>query len=199
MLLTLILLTAIVSWQGFQHPMWRDKMLFSPYLAKHNKEWTRFFTHMFVHLDWMHLIFNMMTLYFIGEFFFGELIMFFGELKGSYFFFLLYLMGGLFATLYSYYRHQDDPQYRSLGASGAVTAVLFAFIAVNPTQELMLFFIPVPIPAFIFGPIYLLIEYYGFRKGNTGVAHDAHISGAVVGLLFVLFFMPKYFFASLFH
>lgn len=201
MVIGLILFTALLSWQGFQNPTWRARMLFSPYLAKHNKEWHRFFTHMFVHLDWSHLLFNMLTLFFIGDFFLWQLSSFFGNLGGVYYFALLYLMGGLFATLYAYYRHQDDPHYRSLGASGAVTAVLFAFIAVNPMQELSLLFIPLPIPAYIFGPLYLLIEYYAFRKGNTGIAHDAHISGAIVGLLFVLLFIPKYlqFFASLFH
>ena len=201
MVIGLILLTALISWQGFQNPAFLDRMLFNPYRVKHHAEWPRFFTHMAVHLDWSHLLFNMMTLYFIGDFLFQEYSMLFGPLKGVYYFLALYLMGGLFATLYSYYKHQDQPGYRSLGASGAVTAVLFAFIAAHPTQGLMLMFIPIPIPAYIFGPIYLLIEYYAFRKGNTGIAHDAHISGALVGILFVLFFIPGYaqFFASLFH
>ena len=110
-------------------------------------------------------------------------------------------MGGLFATTYAYYKHQDQPAYRSLGASGAVTAVLFAFITAHPMQSLMLMFIPIPIPAYLFGPLYLVIEYYAFRRGNTGVAHDAHITGAFIGIIFVLFFMPGYsqYFASLLH
>lgn len=200
MVLGLILLTALISWQGFQNPVFLEQMLFNPYRIKHQSEWSRFFTHLVVHLDWSHLIFNMMTLYFIGSYLFEEYTLLFGQMNGIYYFLALYLMGGLFATIYSYYRYQDQPAYRSLGASGAVTAVLFAFIAAHPTQGLMLMFLPIPIPAYIFGPIYLLIEYYAFRKGNTGIAHDAHIFGAIAGILFVLFFIPGFaqFFASLF-
>jgi len=199
MVIALIFITALVSWYGFESPQWREKLIFSPYLAKHNREWHRFFTHMFVHLDWSHLVFNMLTLYFIGEYLFREFSSLFGAFKGVYYFFLLYLMGGLFATTYAYYKHQDQPAYRSLGASGAVTAVLFAFITAHPMQSLMLMFIPIPIPAYLFGPLYLVIEYYAFRRGNTGVAHDAHITGAFIGIIFVLFFMPGYsqYFASL--
>ena len=201
MVIGLIILTAFISWQGFQNSAFLERMLFIPYRIKHQLEWPRFFTHMLVHIDWSHLIFNMMTLYFIGDFLFKEYSILFGTVKGIYYFLALYLMGCLFATLYSYYRHQDNAGYRSLGASGAVTAVLFAFIAAHPSQGLMLMFIPIPIPAYIFGPVYLLVEYYAFRKGNTGIAHDAHISGAIAGILFVLFFIPGYgqFFASLLH
>ncbi len=199
MVLALILITVIVSWQGFQAPHWLDRMTFSPFLAKHHGEWYRFLTHIFIHLDWSHLIFNMLTLYFIGDYIFGEFEQIFGPFKGIYYFLVLYLMGGLFATFYSFYRHQDNSSYRSLGASGAVSAVLFAFVTAHPTQGLMLMFIPIAIPAYIFGPMYLLIEYYAFRKGNTGIAHDAHIAGAIFGILFVLFFLPGYaqYFASL--
>lgn len=201
MVLGLILLTAFLSWQGFQNLAFLERMLFIPYRSKHNAEWYRFFTHMFVHLDWSHLLFNMLTLWFIGGFLAEEYQLIFGIVKGTYYFAMLYLMGGLFATLYSFYKHQDQSYYRSLGASGAVTAVLFAFIAAHPTQGLMLMFIPIPIPAYLFGPIYLLIEFYAFRKGNTGIAHDAHISGALAGILFVFIFLPGYaqLFASLFH
>ena len=172
MVLGLILLTALVSWQGFQNRSFLERMLFIPYRIKHNGEWHRFFSHMLVHLDWSHLIFNMMSLYFIGDYLFQEYTLLFGFSKGIYYFAALYLMGGLFATLYAYYRHQDQTGYRSLGASGAVTAVLFAFIAAHPTQGLMLMFIPIPIPAYLFGPLYLLIEYYAFGKGNTALTKE---------------------------
>lgn len=200
MVIGLILLTVLLSWQGFQNSMFLERMLFIPYRSKHHNEWWRFFTHIFVHLDWSHLLFNMLTLWFIGGFLEQEYAIIYGAFKGTYYFLLLYLMGGLFATVYSFYKHQNQSGYRSLGASGAVTAVLFAFIAAHPTQGLMLMFIPIPIPAYLFGPIYLLIEYYAFRKGHTGIAHDAHIAGALTGLLFVFLFLPGYahFFASLF-
>lgn len=201
MILGLIILTALVSWQGFQDRNLLDRLLFIPYRIKHSSEWWRFFTHILIHQDWSHLLFNMMTLYFIGAYLANEFVFLFGAMKGAFYFIALYLMGGLFATFYSYSKHQENPGYRSLGASGAVSAVLFAFIAMHPTEKLMLFLLPIPIPAYIFGPLYLLIEYYAFRKGNTGIAHDAHISGALTGILFVFLFIPGYaqFFASLFH
>jgi membrane associated rhomboid family serine protease len=95
------------------------------------------------------------------------------------------------ATFLPMLKHQDQPSYRSLGASGAVSAVLFAVICWNPTLSLSLMFIPIPIPAYIFGPLYLLFEYYSLKKGNTGIAHDAHIGGAIFGILFVLMLDPS--------
>jgi membrane associated rhomboid family serine protease len=83
-------------------------------------------------------------------------------------------------------RHQNDPNYRSVGASGAVSAIIFAVIIWVPDLPLNLMFIPIPIPAYIFGVIYLAFEYYAHKKGNTGIAHDAHIGGAVLGIVYVL-------------
>jgi membrane associated rhomboid family serine protease len=83
-------------------------------------------------------------------------------------------------------KHQDNPAYRSLGASGAVSAVIFAAILWDPSMLLVIMFLPFPIPAYIFGPIYLAIEYFSMKRGGTGIAHDAHLGGAIFGILFVL-------------
>ena len=83
-------------------------------------------------------------------------------------------------------KHQDNPAYRSLGASGAVSAVIFAAILWDPSMLLGIMFLPFPIPAYIFGPIYLAIEYFSMKRGGTGIAHDAHLGGAIFGILFVL-------------
>mgnify|MGYP000942715496 CR=1 FL=1 len=101
-------------------------------------------------------------------------------------FILLYLLGGVAATIIPYIRNEDNSSYRSLGASGAVSAVIFAAIIWNPTMSLGIMFFPFPIPAYIFGPIYLAIEYFSMRRGGTVVAHDAHLGGALFGILFVL-------------
>jgi membrane associated rhomboid family serine protease len=111
----------------------------------------------------------------------------YGSLIGTTHFILLYFLGGLASALVIYFRNQDNPSYRSLGASGAVSAVIFASIIWNPTMSLMIMFIPIPIPAYLFGPIYLLIEFFALRRGGTGIAHDAHIGGALFGVLYVLF------------
>ncbi len=110
----------------------------------------------------------------------------YGFLIGSIHFLLLYLLGGLASAFVIYFRNQDNVSYRSLGASGAVSAVIFASIIWNPTMSLMIMFIPIPIPAYLFGPIYLLIEFFALRRGGTGIAHDAHIGGALFGVLYVL-------------
>jgi membrane associated rhomboid family serine protease len=110
----------------------------------------------------------------------------YGFLIGSIHFLLLYFLGGLASAFVIYFRNQDNASYRSLGASGAVSAVIFASIIWNPTMSLMIMFIPIPIPAYLFGPLYLLIEFFALRRGGTGIAHDAHIGGALFGVLYVL-------------
>ncbi len=187
-ILTIIIIaTVIVSYLAFNNRELMNKMLYIPYDCKHNNNYSRILTHLFVHADYGHLIFNMFSLYFLGD----ALLKYglestYGIFSGQVHFFLLYFFGGLFATLIPYVRNQDNPNYRSLGASGAVSAVIFAAIIWHPTMELSLLFIPIPIKAYIFGPLYLLYEFYADKKGNTGIAHDAHIGGAIFGVLYVL-------------
>jgi membrane associated rhomboid family serine protease len=145
----------------------------------------------FIHADLNHLVFNMISLYFLGNLFEQQMIQIYGVQLGSVNFLLLYLLGGVAAEIYPFIRHQDDPYYRSLGASGAVSAVIFAAIFWNPTMDLYLFFIPFPIPAYIFGPIYLAFEYFAMKRGTTNIAHDAHIGGALFGIFFVLLLNPN--------
>lgn len=163
----------------------KERMLFIPYRIKHQQEYHRFVTHAFIHADFPHLAFNMMTLYFMGEYLYLEWMNLYGN-AGITYFCVLYFAGMIAATFFPMVKHQDQPSYRSLGASGAVSAVLFAVILWNPTLSLSLMFIPIPIPAYVFGPLYLVFEYYSMKKGNTGIAHDAHIGGAIFGILFVL-------------
>ena len=182
----LIALNVLFSWQAFEKHELREKMLFIPYNVKHLNERYRLFSHSWIHADWQHLLFNMMSLYFLGQILSKQWNEIYGPEKGISLFILLYLIGGVAATIIPYLRNQDNSSYRSLGASGAVSAVIFAAILWNPTMKLMLIFIPIPIPAYLFGPIYLLIEYYAMRKVKSGIAHDAHIGGALFGILFVL-------------
>jgi membrane associated rhomboid family serine protease len=163
-----------------------EKLIYSPYRSKHYREYYRMLGHILIHADSTHLIFNMMSLYFLGSLLEKEFMFQYGDLNGEIHFLLLYILGGLFATFIPYIRNQDNSNYRSLGASGAVSAVIFAAIIWNPTMQLGLLFIPIPIPAYIFGPLYLAFEYWADRRGNTGIAHDAHIGGAIFGILYVL-------------
>ncbi len=186
------------SLKAFNDAGFMEKWMFIPYLVNHEKQYYRIASHMVIHADWMHLIFNGMSLYFLGDAFLtvpmntyvgidGGLMAYYGPFMGQVHFGLLFILGGLFAALIPYIRHKDNSAYRSLGASGAVSAVIFAAILWNPEMKLSLFFIPIAIPAYIFGPLYLLFEFYMDKRGGTRIAHDAHIGGAIFGILYVLF------------
>jgi membrane associated rhomboid family serine protease len=187
LLIILLIVTIFVSLNAWKNDSLFERMLYSPYKTKHNKEYYRIFSHMFIHADTTHLAFNMFSLYFLGSVLESNLIDQYGFFSGEFHFFLIYFFGGIFATLIPYSRNQDNPSYRSLGASGAVSSVIFAAILWNPTMQLGLLFIPIPIPAYIFGPIYLAFEYFADRRGGSGIAHDAHLGGALFGIAYILF------------
>lgn len=197
LLIIIIAVTVIISFNAFNNRSLMDKLIYSPYRAKHNNEFYRAVTHLFVHADISHLLFNMMSLYFLGSIFISApdsmyvgidagLIETYGNINGQFHFFILYFAGGLFATVIPYFRNQDNPNYLSLGASGAVSSVIFAAIIWNPTMKLSLFFFPIGIPAYIFGPLYIAFEIYMDKRGKSNVAHDAHIGGAVFGIVYIL-------------
>ena len=191
LVLIIIGITVLISFSVENKPDQKEKMLFIPNRIKHSGEYHRLISSIFIHADLNHLAFNMLSLYFLGTLFEQQMISVYGVQLGSVNFILLYLLGGVASEIYPFIRHQDDPYYRSLGASGAVSGVIFAAILWNPTMNLYLFFIPVPIPAYIFGPIYLAFEYFAMKKGTTNIAHDAHIGGALFGIFFVLLLNPN--------
>lgn len=184
--LIIIIITVLVSLQGFNKQDFMYRLAFSPYDVKHRGKHFKFITHMFIHSDWGHLLFNMFSLYFLGRLLEFQLDIEYGLVKGSLHFVVIYFLGGFFATLWPMARNNDNPAYMSLGASGAVSAVIFAAIIWNPTMELALLFIPVPIPAYIFGPLYLAFEFWAFKRAKTNIAHDAHIGGAFFGIIYIL-------------
>ncbi len=163
--------------------------MFNAYMIKERKEWYRFFSHGLIHGDWMHLGFNMLSLYMFGKAVEDAYGSMFGA-KGYFFFILLYVGGLAMSSLYSYEKNKGNMYYNALGASGAVSAVIYAFIMLAPTARLGFMFIPVPIPAYLFGFIYLGIEYYLSRRGNTGIAHDAHFWGAIYGIVLTIVLRP---------
>lgn len=190
----LLVATVLISVKAFSDNEFKWKLMFNPYSVVHNKQWYRSFTHAFIHADWMHLGFNMYVLYMFGvemdsnlylhKSLEPALIDLYGA-KGYLYFGCLYVGGILFATVISLQRHKDNLHYNSLGASGAVMAVVFGYIVLNPTAEMGLLFIPVYVPAYIFGPILLVIEYLLGKRGGTGIAHEAHFAGAIFGLVFM--------------
>ncbi len=190
--LTIIMIaTILISLKAMNDDGFKEKWMFSPYLVKHDKESYRVISHIFVHADISHLIFNMVSLYFLGQVIENELIYEYGVVKGEIHFVSLYFIGALFATLIPYLRHQENQAYRSLGASGAVSAVIFAAILWRPDMELQFIFIPIPFKAYWFGLFYLAYEIYMDKRGNTGIAHDAHLGGAMLGIIYILVINPE--------
>jgi membrane associated rhomboid family serine protease len=169
--------TLIVSVIGLTRPQLVDKLLLRPYYLARRGEYYRLFTSGLVHADWWHLIFNMLTFYFFA--FPLERVL------GQTYFLVLYLLGLVLSDLGTWVRHRNDPEYASLGASGAILAVLFAFIVYYPDQSMYLFPLPVPIPAPLFAVGYLAYSWWSSRQNRGRINHDAHIGGAITGLLFV--------------
>jgi membrane associated rhomboid family serine protease len=205
-------ITILISIKGFDDASFKAKWLMNPYDVIHHKKWYRIFSHAFIHADFMHLGFNMYVLWMFGvqattnggnpiylislE---PSFITEFG-IKGYWYFFLLYAGGIAFSSLYSLHKHQDNPHYNSLGASGAVSSVIFGAILLNPNAEMGLMFLPL-MPAYIFGPLLLVGEYFMAKRGGTNIAHDAHISGAIFGIIFTTAINPTHmvnFFNSIF-
>ena len=183
----IIALTCITSLLAFQNSSLKSNSLFIPYIIKrNNKEWHRFFTHALVHADSMHLIFNMLSLYWFGqvtELAFYEL---FGHGKGMLFYVLLYVGGVVLSSFPSFEKHKDDSYYGALGASGAVSSVVFSAILIFPTMGMGLLFLPIRMPAFVFGLIYLTASSYLAKHGRDNIGHSAHFWGGVFGIVFTL-------------
>jgi membrane associated rhomboid family serine protease len=186
----IILLTVLVSYQAFKDNILFSKMMFNPYLIHHNKQIHRIVTHGFVHADTPHLLFNMFSLYIFGEHIEHVFTQFFGKI-GYLYFLLLYLGGMIFSSFSSYLKYYKKPNYNAIGASGAVSAVVFAFILIFPTQKIGIFFIPPFIPGWIFGLLYLAYSHWMSKKQMDNIGHEAHFWGAIFGLLFTLFLKPS--------
>lgn len=191
--LLIVISTAIISVKAFNNPDLKFKLLLYPFKMKRENDFKRTLTHLFVHGDSMHLFFNMYVLFAFGGLMEQILKLEHGNIIGSIHFFLLYFLGGLAASIWPFTRNIDNPHYMSLGASGAVSALVFAYILWLPNGQLGLLFIPgLSIPAWIFGLAYLGFEYYMSKKNaNTGIAHDAHFGGAIFGIAYVLMVNPE--------
>ncbi len=184
--LAIIATTVLVSLATFSNEDLNYKLPFLPYLAKHQNQWWRVISHGFVHGDHMHLFFNMYVLYNFGELIEKTLQYQYGTINGTIYFLGLYIGGLIFATIPAFYKNSNNSAYRAVGASGAVSSVLFAFIIFYPSMNLRLLFIPIDIPAYIMGGLYLAFETYSNKQGRTNIAHDAHIAGAIFGIVYVV-------------
>jgi membrane associated rhomboid family serine protease len=183
----LIIITCIISFITFNNEEIKSNLLFSPYQYLNYKKWWILISHGFIHADFLHLFFNMYVLYIFGptlEFYFIN-----SSELGGFYYIGFYLLGIIFSTLPSIFKHKNNPSYNSLGASGAVSSVVFAYIIIYPLRELGLILIPgLFLPGFIFGIFYLLAEHYLSKKQYSNIAHDAHISGSLFGVFFIVIY-----------
>lgn len=181
----IIVITALVSIGGFSNHKIIDDLIFYPPAVSQRNQWYRFFTCGLIHADVGHLIFNMISLYFFGREVEKVFVAMFDQ-NGKWLYLLMYVSSLLICLLPTYFKHRNDYHYRSLGASGAVSAVIFAGLTLLPGMEVMMFFIPIPIPGFVFGPLYLLISAWLDKRGGGNINHSAHFWGALYGVLFIV-------------
>ena len=190
----ILLLTVATSIIGFSNSTFLSKGMLNPYMVHNRKEYWRLISSGFLHAGFFHLLINMMVL--LG---FGTVVeMYYREAfpaNGKIYFTILYLGSILVANIPSLNKHKDNVYYNSLGASGAVAAILFASILFDPWQKIYIFGI-LPLPGVILGPLYLFFEYTMSKRGGTNINHDAHFYGAIFGLLYTIILDPsilKYF------
>jgi membrane associated rhomboid family serine protease len=181
----IIAVTVLVSWQAFEQPRLLQRLILWPPAIDRQRQHERLLTHGFIHADWQHLLFNMITLYFFGR----HIEAYMRDLHGPLMFVLFYLSAVIVAIMPTYLRHRHDPHYRSLGASGAVSAVLFAYIMLKPWALIIIFV--VPMPAILYAIGYVAYSFWMDRKGGDNINHSAHLSGAIYGVLFMLIMDPQ--------
>lgn len=184
MITTLItVITCIVSIIAFQNRNLMGKMIFYPTAITYNKEWYRFISSGFVHAGWEHLIFNMLSFYSFSKIVEMAFVQISGN-GGEIIFLVFYLTALIASSIPDYVQNKTNNSYASLGASGAVSAIVFASILINPLSKIYLMFIPIGIPAFLFGILFIAISLYLDKRGGGNINHRAHIFGAIYGLAF---------------
>ena len=187
--LIIIIITSLISFYGFSNQKIIDDLIFYPPAISTRNQWYRFFSCGLIHADVGHLLFNMFALYLFGD---GQgngvehsFAIIFGE-KGKLFYLAMYVLALGISLVPTYSKNKDNYHYRSLGASGAVSAVVFIQIILDPVMGVGIIFIPVYIAGFLFGAIYLAVSHWLDKRGGGNVNHSAHIFGAIFGIVFII-------------
>ncbi len=181
----ILIITIITSIYAWNHPDIYQKWILNPYRIKHHRQYWRFLTSGFVHINYVHLFFNMFALFFFGQ----NVAYYFGP-NGDTLMVVLYLLGIMISDIPTYLKYQNMPNYNSLGASGGVAAVVFSSIMFDPLNPIRIMFIPIDIPGFVLGALYIIYSYYQGKRMADNINHDAHLFGAIFGLLFTVALRP---------
>ena len=189
MVLLILIATIGLSLLAFQNHSFYEKALFRPYLIKHSNEWWRWISGGFIHQDHMHLIVNMLSFYFFADYVMQH-FNYISNNNTGLLFLLYYLSALVMSSMYSYYKHQNNYGYAALGASGAVSSIIFTYILLAPLNSIYLYYV-IKIPAWLFGILYLYYEYAMGKRQMDNIGHDAHFFGAVYGLIMPIIIHPQ--------
>ncbi len=195
----LIGITVLISWYSFSQADVLRKFMMNPYLINSRNQYYRFITSGFIHKDFVHLLWNMISLYFFGSVVERIFMMLWGATKGGVYFVTLYILGIIISDLPTYFKNRHNPGYNSLGASGGVASVIFTSIIFFPLNKICIYF-AFCLPGFILGLLFLAYSYFHGRKSMDNINHDAHLYGALFGLVFSVVMYPssiKNFFSQL--
>ncbi len=183
--LIITIITVAISILAMYNEPLMDIMIFNPYTVQRKNQWYRFISSGFIHADFMHLAFNMFSFYMFSDYVEQFFSMIFGA-QGLPIYIILYLSALVVCLVPTFLKHKHQYNYNSLGASGAVSAIVFVGIFLQPTIQIGFFIIPPIIPGFIFGPIYLAITAYLSKKGQSGINHSAHLWGSIYGIVYLI-------------
>lgn len=192
MTILIVIITVALSIAAFYQTNIMDKLILDPYLVQHRKQWYRMLSSGFLHADWIHLLVNMFVLFSFGGVVESYYKYFFGPF-GTYHFVFMYVSSIFAANVSSFYKNKDNTRYRSLGASGAVSAIVFASILFQPLNKIYLYGI-IGIPGIVAGVLYLVYSQYAAKKQNDNINHEAHLYGAIYGVVYTLVFKPQVFY-----
>ena len=199
--LVLIFITVIISIIAWRNRYLFDKLRFNASHVVYDKEYHRLFTYAFLHGDWAHLFINMFVLWMFGGQIEEKYAYWWGA-KGIILYLFFFLTAIVISTLSDVKKHKDNYNYNAVGASGAVAAVVFAFILIYPLHKIYILFIPIGIPAFVFGILYLVYSTYMAKKQADNIGHNAHFWGGIYGFLFTILFKKSLliaFFVQILH
>lgn len=184
--LIIVIITCLVSFAAFNREKLMNDLIFWPAGIQRNRQYYRYITYGLIHADMIHLFFNMLALYTFGIYIENGLFSspdLFGQ-NGKLFFLVLYISAIIISPIPDFFIHRNNPDYRALGASGAVSAVVFAGIMLQPKNIISFYFIP--IPGYIGGILFLALSVYLGKRGKDNIGHGAHFTGAVYGLIFTI-------------